>query len=383
MTQWRYLEPLDVLYLRGNRLFEGAGAHAEALMAPWPSLVAGALRSRMLVDAGADLGRFAASEGLDDPELQGVLGTPAQPGSFRVTHFTLARALAAGVEPCLPLPADLVASEGTGGLAVGQLHPAPLPVATSTTLPLAPVLRQAGRGKPAGGYWLDAAGWRAYVAGEPVSAGHLVPKSSLWEEDPRLGIALDGTRGTTGEGMLYTAEAVALRSGVGFLVGVGGAPGRLPASGLLRLGGDGRGSAVRPAAVPWPDPDWAAIDRDRRLRLVLTTPGLFPQGWRLPGVAADGTWHGPDGLTGRLACAAVPRAAVVSGWDLAARRPKAAQRVVPAGAVYWLDRLQGDAAALGKLAGEGLWALMREDEQDAQRRAEGFNGVQIAAWPTD
>ena len=36
-----FLEPHDVLYLRGNKLFGDAGAHGEALMPPWPSMAAG------------------------------------------------------------------------------------------------------------------------------------------------------------------------------------------------------------------------------------------------------------------------------------------------------------------------------------------------------
>ena len=46
-----FIEPLDVLILRGNKLFADAGSHGEALMPPWPSVAAGALRSRMLIDA--------------------------------------------------------------------------------------------------------------------------------------------------------------------------------------------------------------------------------------------------------------------------------------------------------------------------------------------
>lgn len=35
------IEPLDVLILRGNKLFADAGSHGEALMPPWPSVAAG------------------------------------------------------------------------------------------------------------------------------------------------------------------------------------------------------------------------------------------------------------------------------------------------------------------------------------------------------
>ncbi|MCG5547076.1 type III-B CRISPR module-associated Cmr3 family protein, partial [Halorhodospira sp. M38] len=112
------------------------------------------------------------------------------------------------------------------------------------------------------------------------------------------------------------------------------------------------------------------------LRVVLTTPGLFPGGWKLPGLDADGLWHYPGGRA-RLVAAAVPRGQVVSGWDLAQQRPKPAQRAAPAGAVYWLEGLEGGLDPLRKLAESGLWGLTPENE-DPARRAEGFNRFAIA-----
>lgn len=35
-TNTLLIEPLDVLILRGNKLFADAGSHGEALMPPWP-----------------------------------------------------------------------------------------------------------------------------------------------------------------------------------------------------------------------------------------------------------------------------------------------------------------------------------------------------------
>src|SRR5690606_5874829 len=109
------IEPLDVLVLRGNKLFADAGSHGEALMPPWPSVAAGALRSRMLADAGVDLLQFAESKAALGNELASAIGTPVQPGSFRIAHFGLARrkgnASAPVFEPLLPLPADVSVDE--------------------------------------------------------------------------------------------------------------------------------------------------------------------------------------------------------------------------------------------------------------------------------
>ena len=83
------------------------------------------------------------------------------------------------------------------------------------------------------------------------------------------------------------------------------------------------------------------------------------------------------GLTARVVAAAVSRADTVSGWDLAARAPKAAQKTAAAGSVYWLDELAATPQALGKLAEQGLWL---DPCEDAQRRAEGFNHFSFAAY---
>ena len=73
----------------------------------------------------------------------------------------------------------------------------------------------------------------------------------------------------------------------------------------------------------------------------------------------------------------MPRAEVVSGWDLARWQPKPALRAAPTGSVWWLDELDATPDALRKLAETGLW---REPCDDVARRAEGFNRIAIAAY---
>ena len=393
MTEYRFIEPLDVLYLRGNKLFGDAGSYGEALMPPWPSLAAGALRSRMLADHGVDLAAFAQARqrlpGLSDA-LYACLGTPAQPGDFRVSLFTLACRENSQVQLCFPLPADVVVTEKSLDNATYLQPTTPHPsLQSSYTLSQPPLLRAAGPAKPQGNLWLNTAGLRAWLNGEKLGKDHLLRGGELWQFDHRLGIALNGAQRTVAKGMLYTTQTVALnrRDGrnqgqdVGFLVGVDGANGLLPEKGLLRFGGDGRGAALQTVSPKnlLPAPDWRRIEQERRFRLVLATPGLFADGWRLPGLDADNRWQGPDGCMARLVAAAVNRADTVSGWDLAKWRPKAARRVAPVGSVYWFDGFQGQTEALGKLATGGFWAV--SDYPECSRRAEGFNNILIAAWP--
>lgn len=116
MTEFHFLQPLDVLYLRGNRLFGDSSATGEAIMPPWPSLAAGALRSQMLASHGIDVGQFACNKTVLSGALAQSLGTPEQPGDFRISHFLLAN-YEASVEATpssrqlnvyWPLPADVV-----------------------------------------------------------------------------------------------------------------------------------------------------------------------------------------------------------------------------------------------------------------------------------
>lgn len=378
----RFIEPLDVLFLRGNQLFGEPGSYGEALMPPWPSVAAGALRSRILADTGVDLAAFAAGKA---PHSQ--LGTPATPGSFVLQAFQVARKLEGGaVELLMPLPADLAvtAKESSPSPEAGtvqQLRPTALhrQLASSCPLPLLPVLPQGDdRGKPASGWWLTGSGWQKYLRGQSITAADLVHTSKLWSFDERVGVGLAEDTRSAADGKLFTTRAVALHSGVGFAVAAAGAD--LPAGGSLRLGGDGRAAALHDAPVAWPEPDYDAISRAGRCRIVLTSPGIFAGGWMLPGMGNEQRIRLP-GLSALVVAAAVSRADTVSGWDLAANNgkgaPKAAQKAAGAGSVYWLDELQASPDALRKLAAAGLWD---EPCEDAHRRAEGFNRFSLAPY---
>ena len=383
-VEYSFLEPLDVLFLRGNKLFGDPGSFGESLVPPWPSVAAGVLRSRMLADDGVDFAAFAAGK-VTHP----TLGTPMQPGAFAVAAFHLARRHASGrVEALIAPPADLVITEDEKGnpASVRVMRPTQPAVGllSSAPFPQLPVLAEETRGKRADGYWLSESGWRKYLAGETPQAADLVKSGELWQIDPRVGVGLDAATRRASDGRLFTVQAVAMKKrghstngdyDAGFLAGVTGA--QPPLGGMVRLGGDGRAAVIHPlSVVSFPEPDHDAIARARRCRVVLTTPGIFPEGWKLSGMGADGVrrWGGAQA---RVVCAAVPRAEVVSGWDLARWQPKPARHAAPAGSVYWIEDIDATPEQLRKLAEVGLW---REPCEDIVRRAEGFNRITLAAY---
>ncbi|MGI6610724.1 MAG: type III-B CRISPR module-associated Cmr3 family protein [Limnochordia bacterium] len=113
----------------------------------------------------------------------------------------------------------------------------------------------------------------------------------------------------------------------------------------------------------------------QRVCMYVATPAVFAGGWR-PG------WLDPDDFTGlvpdtglevRLRGAAVGRWQPVSGWSYEQRGPKPIRRLVPAGSVYFFDVLSGDPAELS-----GLWLQsLSDDEGDAQ---DGFGLVCWGVW---
>ncbi len=365
-----FLTPVDVLYLRGNRLFGEAGDDAGAVMPPWPSVVAGAIRSRMLVDAGADLHAFAKGEAV--PETLAVsLGLPEKSGAFRLVRLSLAQQVERRIEPLLPMPSDwLKFSDG-----LQRLAPCALPetVMSSAATPCLPILRTAKAAKAEARPWLNIAGIRAWLRDETLHDKHLLEQGKLWKTDARLGIGMDADTGSAKEGQIYTSDAVAMCNNAGFLAEVDGADQNLPQQGLLRFGGDGRGVNVQAANVQWPEANWKAIEQHRRFRLLLTSPGIFTDGWRLPGMNEKGECALAGGKA-RVVAATIGRNEVISGWDVARHQPKAAVRAAAAGSVYWLEDFDGDIDALKRLQGEGLPC------DHAMRRAEGFNACLIGNW---
>lgn len=383
-----FIEPLDVLFLRGNKLFGEAGSFGESLVPPWPSVAAGAIRSALLVKKGLDAKAFAAGE-LDDPEL----GSCDKPGSFRVLGFHLARRHADGrIEVLRAPPSDLVVRrKDDGTLEVLRMRPHELKAGmlSSAATRLHAILPEPERGKPEGGYWLTESGWRAYREGRDIDARtQLLRTADLWSLDLRVGVGLDPARRSAAEGKLFTVQAVSMRKPYhdakrpydgAFLVDTEGA--RLPDEFLVRFGGDGRAARAVSIPVAADEADLCEeIARAGRGRLVLTSPGIFAGGWLPTGASKDESGEirfELHGVKARVACAAVARAEVVSGWDLAKGRPKPAQRAAPAGSVYWLEDLEATAEQLRKLVAHGLWS---EPAENPLRRTEGFNRFTFAKY---
>lgn len=389
-TTYYYVRPTDSLFVRGNLAFGDSGEHGSSLMPPPPSLFAGAFRSALLGKDTEQLTAFLEGGRCTHPALAQCLGTPEAPGDFRITWLSLAGDPGAGAvpEPISPLPADLLML----GKNFATLEPRAISpgVQSAGDLPMRATLVSAKQEKPQGGIFLRGKGLSQHLQGQCPLNPDSVESKHLYQRDPRLGIGLNTDARTAEEGQIYTTEGFAFSpkddktpstfASTGFLVGIQGAADLMPAEGLLRLGGDGRSAHYR--KVPFAAPTVANMPGSAaRFRLLLQTPALFTQGWLPEGVSEqDGSYRLlGDGFSARLACAALGRRDIVSGWDLYQWKPKPAQAAVPAGSVYWFDEFTGNADKLAAWVANGLWPDDLNTLQQT-RRAEGYNRALLGAW---
>lgn len=371
--QSRLIKPLDVLMLRGNKSFGDSGEHGTSSMPPSPSVVSGALRSFWLAEHDIDTLKFKTMPVTDLKEpLTSQLGTPTNVGSFRLADCGLVCKNNNTYERLYPLPSDLVLQQLTkanDSLKLYALQPQSLSNDFMGSYQGQLAILKAPAGKPEGGYWLNESGFRAYLKGEQPNLTHLIKTSDLWKSDWRLGIALDSQARTASEGQIYTTEAIALQKDIFLAVTIAGAN-DFPSKGTLRLGGDGRAAGFESVTFSLLPTIQA---KDKRIKLLLTSPAIFNQGSQLPNVKDGRVYF--DGGSARVVSASIPRHHVISGWDLANWQPKPAERVVPTGAVYWLDDVQYSGTSLQTALQELLLCHL-----DPQRKAEGYNNCILANW---
>jgi len=384
MITFSFIKPYDVFMPRGNSHFGvTSGDFGQIRMLPAPSLFAGAFRSMLAAKKPADLFEIENGRKPKSSAMAESLGSISEPGSFRVAMLALAKVENGKHFMFFPMPADLVVfgerNKNKNSLVIAKIRPEAKPAALNcpSPLPLMPILK-APLQKPSGGLWLNEAGFKSYLEGNIPASSDLVSEKDFWIKEIRVGITLDGQTRSAADGMLYSAEVISFGENIGFIAGLQGVDETLPEKGELRLGGDARAAHFTRIKFKVPETSIGRIKESKAFRLVLASPGIFAEGWLPDGVSRRESefYLEKPGFSARLACATLNGNDIVSGWDMFAGKPKEAQRVVPAGSVYWFDKLEGDADALVSFIQNGLWGKT----PDRQRVAEGFNQAFLASY---
>ena len=320
------IRPADVWLFRDGKPFTAGEDHiAESTFPPSPFTLQGAIRTKVLADKG-NPSEFAR-KGQPDPEV----GYGDNFGKLRLCGPLLMRCKNGKWERLIPMPADVVKV----GKRYELLRPNPdLPFATNLPNSLQLLWARTGERVSEAKNWLPESQWENYLKGQPPSQA--VRAEDLFTFEPRFGIAIDSTKGTTQEAMLYQARFVRLKEGTALWAEVHGVS--LGEKGFLRFGGEGRAAIYEAIQEPLqkslkPLSQFNAANNATRFKIVLVTPAWFSGGWR----PKDGDWSKIFGSSVRLVGAAIPRPLLLGGFDVAKGVPKPMCVFVPAGAVYFFE----------------------------------------------
>lgn len=376
--QYYLIKPKDPLIIRSGRPFEEI-SDAQAARFPPPSTVAGALRNIY-----ARSNNMPLNSGLLDTAVIGPLAVklPVNGDAPKASDILV------------PKPADVqyFYNHDVNETLLIRSKPMELEEGEGCDLPngLLPLLAEETQaGKPVSGpnWWSldDLIKWRE---GEVLSFDKISDRG--WtpaEPDIRTHIAIDNQSRNVESGKIFQTTGLSMwqrrsddqtfpEARIGILAGIKGNI-TLP---LLNLGGERRLAEVEPCSL-WPKmpSDLATkIAKAKGFTLTFLTPVLFKNGW-LP------EWLNKETLIGSLPCcqsvqiklraASLEHWIPQSGWNLDTNKPRAAQKMIPAGATYWFEII-GDNPPLEEL--NKLWMSHLCD--DGQNNLNGFGLALPAAY---
>lgn len=385
--------PRDGLFLKDGRGWGPAGAgNAHSLGWPAPSTLLGALRTACGHAAEAREGKPRRSR----------------------DWLELARATSLGPTLALRRPVPRPSGTASNWLPKDRVWPVPAdalflsdeagaPATLRRLDPTRPRLPSLGRDDCAAHEAL----WRPHVVdpGKPArSPAWWSDRAWLgWLTDPRekrawasdlLGLALprhmqihvgiDRATGAAQDEILFSHDVVETLDAEHHEWAIAGCFTRRPTDDpgpRLAIGGDRRLATIEACgpdvfSCPPELPHAFAATRPKGLRLIAVVPAVFAAGWypdefNLAGDLLRGRLAGIDGELILRACF-VPRAAHVSGWDLALGAPKPTTRLVPPGAVFCFTKGDGGHFTADEASRLWLTALGGRVEEGYGRFAPGI-----------
>lgn len=378
MTHHYQLNPTAPLVFRSGKPFGSSSQDGSRF--PWPSAIAGALRTAWMRDQG-DVHFTRAQESL---ELTAA-------GPFLIGP---------GNTLYVPKPADALVlrdedtKDSSGALRIHRMQPGKYAEGCGSNLPLGlcPIVvptDPVGKPQSTASFWpLDQL--LAWDNGHHPDAQMLEPSSEpapFRHRQLSTHIQIDRPSGASKDGQIFQIEGLDFgparhKDENGFFAGFSSEKWALGAhfseplaTGLIHLGGERRGVWLQSGVeslFAMPVALAQSIGKASGLALTFSTPALFSHGWK-PGWldhALCGEVPGIPGLRLRLMACALERWQGISGWDLAHQRPKPARKTVAAGSTYWFEILEKPTDAHWPQA---LWLTSLSDT--IQDRRDGWGTV--------
>lgn len=384
----------DTLFFRESRPFDSiGGSELASVFPPPPRTVLGAVRTAIGDTLGADWKQFHdEKENYVLPngrKLREIIGYGDELGSLALDGIWLSL----NDQRFYPAPLFMLHKKEEDKNQFERLHirAAVRAKVGTVCLPEAP-----GRDKgfkPLEGAWLTCAGLEKVLKGGVPDNGDLRTHSDLFAEEPRLGIARNNSTRTAENSLLYQTchirpkGSLAIEADITGIDGIEGIERR-----TVRLGGEGRMANISSLNTPdLPAKPEVKEGETRGLILILLAPARFenehgdwlPTGFTPEKVNGADAWQGSiNGVSLTLHAAALGKAQREGGWNMAERKPRPVQSLIPPGSSYYCMVKDGNLAAAidalhGKQIGEdqklgrgkivcGLWN-QREFSTDRQK----------------
>ncbi len=216
--------------------------------------------------------------------------------------------------------------------------------------------------KPLENAWLTEPGLQRVLAGKLPTPAMVIRQSDLFENEPRLGIAIDDSKRSTKKGYLYQTQHIRPFENVKVGVIVQGIDPKLQPTTTrqVRFGGEGRVAAVTVTKAPLPT--FKIPTGGQQLLLMLLTSadlGCDKQSW-LPSADFEQTedkngntiWQGRlNGVELTIISAVLGKAVREGGWDLQRECPRPVKSLVPAGSVWFCQVKEHLKSAVEQLHG--------------------------------
>lgn len=151
----------------------------------------------------------------------------------------------------------------------------------------------------------------------------------------------------------------------------------VPRPGLACFGGERRLVTWRKSNVDLPSCPADLEEKiivDKACRIILLTPAHFEKGYHPTWLLKEATSQ--HKVRAQLTAIAIQRPQVVSGWDLALKKPKPSRRLAPAGTVFFLT-IEGSDDEIRAWVRDTWMQCISDNEQD---RIDGFGLAVFGSW---
>jgi len=362
MTRY-FIEAADVLFFKdGREIAPGSEYTAASIFPPNPGTVYGALRSSLL--ALQENSDFSKDDfGISGTDTAKYAGQKNSKGDLVIKNFLLARRDENKISPLFRLPLDVL-NRKKPDYSRGEkdeIHMISIRTGSSvgikSNMPLAHlqmpwIVHEEGSFFEHTPSFINEKHFYDYLKGEigtsddenSLASELLGDNDSSTEpfvKEPRIGIGISSETQTVEEGKLFTTPFIRLQKDIGFWIELNLEDKQLPDRTKLRLGGDGK-IAMLNAISENPETDFdlelkKKVQQASILKLVLTTPVVFKNGWIPDGIDLKTGEGKINDVTVKLLGSAIGKYQNMGGWNVAHNHPKATHRAVPAGSVYYVS----------------------------------------------